>query len=191
MIASVPVVLSIVGAGLAAAWYWRGRHREANSDIVDVPETEIGPDDIAGWDDTDEIAVRYYGIPYCYGKGTPATTDAEAADGLDCSGALQFFLVRLGILSPDYPDRGSAQLAADADPIAWGSQQPGDFAVYPGHVMLVISAPDDQGDSAVFGASGGTEITKGDDPEAFVRGYSSALYRDDFVTFARLKDGKR
>lgn len=131
------------------------------------------------------------GWPYWYGKGDPGTPWSDGPAGVDCSGFAQMGLVLLGELSPAARDRGADTLAADSDPVAVGDQGIGDMAYYPGHVMLVASAPGPDGHSQVIGASGGGRTTLGGDPDARVKLFDTALYRSDFVTYMRLKEDQR
>ena len=127
------------------------------------------------------------GWPYFFGRGSPATKWEDGPKGVDCSGYAQMVLVRLGKLSSSAGDRGARTLANDSDPVAVGAQKPGDLAYYPGHVMVVASSPDKSGHSMVIGASGGTETTLGNDANARVKLFDSAMYRKDFVTYMRLR----
>lgn len=127
------------------------------------------------------------GWPYFFGKGTPATKWSDGPNGVDCSGYAQMVLVKLGLLSATAGDRGAAALADDSDPIAVGEQRAGDMAYYPGHVMIVAGNPGSDGHSPVIGASGGDKLTLGNNPNAKVKLFDSALYRGDFVTYMRLK----
>lgn len=127
------------------------------------------------------------GWPYYFGKGSPATKWADGKNGVDCSGYAQMVLVRLGKLVSTAGDRGAASLADDSNPVEIGDQQAGDLAYYPGHVMVVAGPPGSDGHSPVIGASGGRSYTLGNDPNAKVKYFDTALYRDDFVTYMRLK----
>lgn len=126
------------------------------------------------------------GWPYFFGKGTPATPWSDGPKGVDCSGFAQMALVRLGLLKVTAGDRGARALADAARHVDIGDQQPGDLAIYPGHVMVVADFPGTDGHSSVMGASGGVETTRGNDPHARVKLFKSARYRDDFVCYGRL-----
>ena len=188
------IPLPLLGLGGVALLYvvvtnWG---RDANSAVELVPEVQNE------WDlaDIDPRLIQAIGWPYYYGKGGPSTPwpmDGKPVQ-VDCSGFAQMALVRLGKLSATAPDRSSAQLAADSDPVEVGEQQLGDLAYYPGHVAVVASAPGPSGHSKVLSASGGGRTTLGNDPNARVKVFSSALYRgtyplnkDGFVTYMRLK----
>lgn len=175
-----PALFAVLG-GLG--WlYWR--RRDGNS-----ADEEIEPMD----DDSGLFAPECYalmdarGWPYYWNRGDPGTPWEDGPEGVDCSGFAQMALVKLGIMSDEEPDRSSAGLADVCDPVELGDQVPGDLAYYPGHVMVVISDPlaSQGGHSAVMGASGGERGTLGDNPKAYVKVFSTADYRDDFVTYMR------
>lgn len=131
--------------------------------------------------------VTAWGIPYCWGSGRPSTP--WPPHDADCSGFVQMALVRLGYLSPTYSDRTAHDLVMDSAPIIAGTEILGDLAFYGkgrviSHVMLCL------GPGVVFGASGGTESTRADDPKAFVK-IDRTHYRPDFVCIGRLKPDKR
>ncbi len=183
--------LAIMAAPLSlfglALWAYRRGMNSATEDTSAMSDS-----DATKQSDLPSNVLESLGWPYYFGKGSPSTPWTDGPSGVDCSGFVQMALVRLGKLSPTYGDRGSAALADDSDPIEVGQQEPGDIAYYPGHVMLVASKPDKStGHSAVIGASGGTSTTLGTNPEARVKMFSSAKYRKDFVTYMRLKEGKR
>jgi hypothetical protein len=99
-------------------------------------------------------------------------------------------LVQLGVLTADDPDRNARALADACDKVEIGQQRPGDMALYGGgsHVMIVAGPADADGHSPVAGASGGGESTKGDDPNARVKLYDSALYWSSaFTCYMRIK----
>lgn len=182
----------VVGAAAvavgAAAWFYRRKVVEpANS-----AQEGIAAVNEPTWDDTGSL-YSWLGMKYNYGYGTPKTTPEEAwKDGVDCSGFAQFALAEMGLLDRNYPDRTSTTLGDDCDAIEIGQQEPGDLAFYDGHVMVVATFPDAglDGHSAVIGASGGDSSTKGDNPNACIKQFETALYRDDFLTYGRLKEGK-
>lgn len=177
--------LELVIGGVAAAFVgamWWIKQRGANSDLEEKEEADKSEADKSA-----SVLMDAVGWPYFWGKGTPATPWSEGHEGVDCSGFAQMAMVRLGILSPATPDRGAATMADDFAPVAVGSQRVGDLAYYPGHVMVVVSAPGSDGHSAVMGASGGTATTLGDDPHAYVKVFDTAEYRHDFVTYMRPK----
>jgi len=135
------------------------------------------------------------GSPYYYGRGTPSTPWADLqTKGADCSGAVQMALVKLGKLSSKAADRSVVALANDSDPIAFGSQVPGDIAFYSGHAMLVYSYPRADGHSAVWGMHGGGKSDKGNNPAARLDVMKSANYwphnpadNTGFLTYGRLR----
>jgi cell wall-associated NlpC family hydrolase len=176
--------LALGGIVSAAAGYFWASRRGANSEKEDVAPMSDGRLDATG-----ELSDAL-GWPYFFGKGAPSTRWDAGADGVDCSGFAQMALVRLGLLRPDYTDRGAAALADDSDPVELGRQVPGDLAYYPGHVMVVVGYPGASGHSPVMGASGGRSTTLGNDPSARVKLFDSGAYRSDFVTYMRLKAGK-
>jgi hypothetical protein len=142
------------------------------------------------------VLLAAVGWLYLWG-GAPVTTWAAAvalgAAGkgvVDCSLFCSLALVKLGIRKT-FKRYTSGTLAAACDPVPFGKQRPGDVAIYPGHVMMVLSDPDAKGDSRVIGASGGGSKTRGDDPNARVKTFDSAKYRKDFVCFGRLKAAER
>lgn len=177
----IPLILGGTIGSYALYSYYRGNNSKgggvaSNNNALD--ETE-GLSDSIGW-------------PYFWAKGSPATPWTDGPKGVDCSGYAQMALVRLGILSSGYADRGARALSDDSDPIIVGSQEPGDLAYYGGHVMVVCGYPkDDGGHSAVIGATGGGSLTFGTDPKACVKIYDSALYWSAFICYMRLKDNKR
>ena len=193
----VPVIGAVlVGAALyLGARAWAGAAAEANSRREDAPETEeadVSDDEIAALVDSS------LGWPYWYGKGGPSTPWSDGPDGVDCSGYVQMALVRLGLLPADGPRRRATSdsgailsLANICDPVAVGDEAPGDLAIYPGHVMLVVGETGADGHAAVCGASGGDAETEGNDPNARVKLFASALYRADFVTYGRIKPSYR
>lgn len=143
---------------------------------------------------TDDVAVDASGLvasslgwPYWYGKGNPGTSWSSGASGVDCSGYVQMCLVQMGILPSTAPDRGARTLADICDPLGVGQEQPGDIAIYPGHVMLVVGYPGPDGHAPVCGASGGTSETFGADPNARVKLFTTGAYRGDFCCYGRLK----
>lgn len=182
----MPLALAawLLGLPLLAVMLFVSRRGGTGSAREDSRPTASGAAGLDG--DAAELADSI-GWPYWYGAGTPATPWADGAGGVDCSGYAQMALVRLGLLDPSAPDRSAASLADDSDPLEVGEQRPGDLAYYPGHVMVVASSPGGDGHSAVIGASGGHVYTFGNDPDARVKVFDSALYRDDFVTYMRLR----
>lgn len=166
--------------------------RDANS------TSELVPEVTDEWElsDVDPRLVESIGWPYYYGKGSPSTPWPTGGKQtfVDCSGYAQMALVKLGKLKSTATDRSSSQLAADSDPVEVGQQRVGDLAYYPGHVAVVASAPGPSGHSKVTSASGGGRSTLGNDSNARVKLFSSALYRgtyplnpDGFVTYMRLR----
>lgn len=173
-----PALLALIlGLPVALLAWWVTNRGDGSEREDRLPSDRSAPDELEdslGW-------------PYSFGGGAPSTAWSKGWDGVDCAGYAQMALVRLGLLSSSASDRGARSLADDSDPLEVGEQEPGDLAYYPGHVMIVVSDPGSDGHSAVMGASGGTSITFGDDPNAKVKAFSSALYRGDFVTYMRLR----
>lgn len=136
-----------------------------------------------------------WGIPYCWGAGTPAHGGAEwppeplprglaGGRGFDCSGFAQAALVRLGLLDPKAPDRTAASLWQLATPVDETEARLGDLAFYgPGgrisHVVVCL------GFGATLGANGGGPGTNGDSPKAFVQ-LQPIRYRVDFRGVRRI-----
>lgn len=168
--------VAIFGASYLSYRRGLGSYREdeidsTDTDIIDLPESII----------------KSIGWPYYWGRGKPSMPFEYGINGVDCSGYVQMALVYLGKLSSNAKDRGALDLADDSNPIQVGSQEPGDMAYYPGHVMLVASKPGADGHSAVIGASGGGPTDYGNNPNARVKLFTSALYNKNFVTYMRLK----
>lgn len=182
------VPIALVAAGMALYLLSKqstsSQIEDGNSSLENIEPDEYGvsmPND----------AVELYeaiGWPYNYGMGSPSTPWEDGPKGVDCSGFAQMALVRLGLLSASSIDMSAMSLANACNPVEWGSQRPGDLAIYNGHVMVVYGDPNENGDSRVIGASGGTRDTHGDNPKARVKLFSTAKYRDGFITFGRLKD---
>lgn len=162
-----------------AIWAFRRGINSAKEDMKDTTNTD--------YSDLPSTILGAIGWPYYYGKGSPSTPWSDGPKGVDCSGFVQMALVKLGKLSSTATDRGATQLANDSNPIATGQQKTGDIAVYNGHVMLVAGPPGADGHSPVIGASGGHTYTLGNDPNARVKLFTTAKYRNDFLTYARLK----
>jgi cell wall-associated NlpC family hydrolase len=159
-----------------AAWR-RGSNSAAEDSAEKVSTSGTDADPILG----------ALGWPYFWGRGSPSTPWSDGPKGVDCSGFAQMALVKLGILKSSAGDRGARALADASDPVEVGDQQVGDLAYYPGHVMIVVGPPGDDGHSSVMGASGGGSLTFGNDKNARVKLFSSGKYRDDFVTYMRLR----
>lgn len=118
-----------------------------------------------------------WGTPYSWGAGEPKLSidgwprgvkGLKGGIGWDCSGFAQAALVRLGILSPDAPDRSSAALFDATRPVPAAGERMGDLAFYgplgrASHVMVVV------GPGVVLGARGGDQTTNGDAFRAFVQ----------------------
>lgn len=180
--------LPIFALGGIAAYAWARARDQDDSTREDEPEVS----DYEGVDVYDELVdliASSLGWPYYYGRGTPQTPWSDGPRGVDCSGYVQMFLRELGELDANAADRNALGLANAADAVPVGQQQPGDFAYYNGHVMMVAGPPGADGHSPVIGASGGDSGTYGDDPNARIKIFRSALYRGDFVTYCRLKEG--
>lgn len=141
---------------------------------------------------------------YTWG-GAPATWAeamalAAAGQGVcDCSGYARVALRHLHLWPSAWGNgRPTTRIFADnCDPVPLGQQRPGDLAYYPGHVMVVLSYPHPELlASAVIGASGGREGTRGNNPNARVKIFPTHLYRrgrdgkQDFITFMRPKQSR-
>jgi cell wall-associated NlpC family hydrolase len=168
----------MLGAAAAAAGgAWWVRQRGANSAREDMAENLSVV--------CDPTLATALGWPYWFGKGSPSTPWESGPDGVDCSGFAQMALVKLNKLSSSARDRGARTLADESDPIELGQQRIGDLAYYPGHVMVVAGTPGPDGHSPVIGASGGGELDLGNNPNARVKLFSTALYNTEFVTYMR------
>jgi hypothetical protein len=210
----LPILAAVGFVGLLALPRKR-RRRSAYSFNSTVDSASEGMADVltedgvnVDFDDATMYAIGdALGWPYRWGAGNPSTPWADGDNGVDCSGFVQMALVKLGKLAASSTDRGAIALANAANPIVVGHQRPGDFAVYRGqHVMLVVSGPRTNIGlhSHVMGASGGGNLitlpdgsrvrVQGYDPnapgyssKARVKAFSTALYRKDFLTYARLR----
>lgn len=186
---ALPLAALLLGGG-ALFSLSRGGAVGDSSTREDMAEAKVTGSGIA--------AVLLSALGWLYTWGGAAVTTWSAAAALhaagkavvDCSLFASLALVKMG-LRRTFKRYTAATLANACDPIAWGKQMPGDIAIYPGHVMIVLTAPDAHGDSSVIGASGGGSQTHGDDPNARVKTFKSAKYRGDFVTFGRLKATER
>lgn len=177
MIALIPLVALVS----VAYWAYSRGVNSAKEDMKSTDNTYIS--------DLPSDVLSSIGWPYYYGKGSPSTPWDDGKNGVDCSGYAQMVLVKLGKLSKSASDRGASKLADDSNPVSVGSQKTGDLAYYPGHVMVVAGPPGADGHSPVIGASGGNALTLGNDPNAKIKLFSTAKYRNDFVTYMRLKNG--
>lgn len=183
-----------VAVGIFAVLFSKSRGGAVgeNSMREDMPETSASGNVGAA-----AVLLDALGWLYTWGGAAGVTTwaaaKAIAAKGLgvvDCSLFVSLALVVMGIRKT-FRRYTSGGLAAASDPIAWGKQVPGDIVYYPGHVMMVLSHPDANGDSQVIGASGGGSKTHGDNPNAKVKVFASMKYRKDFVCVMRLKASER
>lgn len=127
------------------------------------------------------------GWPYFYSRGAPSTPWVDGKKGVDCGGYALMVSVHIGDILPTCPDMNTSAIADACDKVEVGSQGPGDFAYYPGHIMVVATDPGADGHSGVIGCSGGGRLTLGNDPKACVKTFVTALYRDDFVCYMRWK----
>jgi hypothetical protein len=180
----MPIILLLIGAGVGL--YILSKKTDlvtTNSENEAMPST----DDLSLIDQSLDPIIDSVGWPYFYTLGSPSTKWESGSLGVDCSGYVLMCLVRLGIISEKTNDMNTATIANECDPVEIGSQIPGDIAYYPGHVMLVCNYPGANGHSAVVGASGGGRTTIGNDPNARVKVFTTAKYRDDFVCYMRFK----
>jgi cell wall-associated NlpC family hydrolase len=89
-----------------------------------VPSAPLG----AGHPEAASIAMRYLGVPYVWGGGTPA--------GFDCSGLVMYVYAQLGILLPHF----AAAQYGFGTPVPRDQLQPGDLVFFDGlnHVGIYI-----------------------------------------------------
>jgi len=178
----------LAAAAGATALIAGGRKKPTDEpEIADTDDTEVTVG--YGWEDVSALVDESLGWPYYWGKGSPGTPWTDGPLGADCNGYAQMFLVELGVLDQGAPDRGVSAMANVCDPIAVGDQQPGDLALYngAGHVMVVAGPPGADGHSPVCGASSGGSSDFGDNPDARVKLFTTALYWSKFNTYMRLK----
>ena len=175
----MPILFLAFGA--AAIWYLSritdlapNSEKEDLAYLADNTLVQLPIEDSIGW-------------PYFYSKGSPSTPWEDGKEGIDCGGYALMVSVRIGDLQSSCPDMNTKSIADNCDKIEVGSQRPGDFAYYPGHVMVVCSEPMSNGHSAVIGASNGTRTTLGNNPDAKVKVFTTPNYRDDFVCYMRWK----
>lgn len=123
------------------------------------------------------------GVPYYYGAGRG---EPYPADGYDCSGYVDSALRAAGFDLPWSADYASCATMLDVlgepIPVSYGEEPPiGSIVAYgdPGKITHVVLSTG----SGVIGASGGTSSTKGDDPNARVKEFPTAWYRDDLVGY--------
>lgn len=130
-----------------------------------------------------EVFREALGVPYYYGAGRG---ESYPADGYDCSGYVDSALRAAGYSLPWDASLASCATMMDVlgDPVKleYGEEAPvGSIVAYGdadriSHVVLSTG-------SGVIGASGGTSSTRGDDPNAYVKEFSTAWYRDDLVGY--------
>ncbi len=125
------------------------------------------------------------GQPYSWGAGGPGApwpvgaAGERGGRGWDCSGLVAAAWSGLLLLPWAGPRFWTGSVEALCDGVAFGDQRPGDAVLYEGHITLVMTWPDGQGDSFVLSASNGGRDTNGDDPAANVKVFSSMRYRGD------------
>lgn len=189
----LPLGAALLGVGFLFSLSRGGAVGEssAREDMAESTKISSSGTGIAG------VLLAAVGWLYTWGGAAGLTTWAAAValagrgvGVVDCSLFASLALVKMGIRKT-FKRYTAMSLANACDPIAWGDQQPGDVAIYPGHVMIVLTGPDGKGDSRVIGASGGGSSTHGDNPNARVKTFDSARYRKDFVCFGRLKTSER
>lgn len=124
------------------------------------------------------------GVPYYYGAGRGLPYPNEA--GYDCSGYVDSALRAAGFALPWEADYASCATMLDVlgepIPVSYGEEPPiGSIVAYgdPGKITHVVLSTGD----GVISASGGTSSTKGDDPNAYVKEFPTAWYRDDLVGY--------
>ena len=131
-----------------------------------------------------EVFREALGVPYYYGAGRGKPYPAST--GYDCSGYVDSALRAAGYSLPWEPELASCatMLSVLGEPftLEYGEEAPVGAIVAYGdsdrisHVVLSTGA-------GVIGASGGTSSTRGDDPDAYVKEFSTAWYRDDLVGY--------
>lgn len=175
----------IVELALGAGLLWLASRKRTDDS---TREDDVPTDDDNQVDGSVSILATSIGWPYSWGMGGPSTPWELGYEGVDCSGYALMAAVVLGQIGADSPRYNAAEMADNCDPVAIGEQRPGDFAYYPGHVMVVCGWPGGDGHSAVIGASGGNSSVHGDNPNARVKVFDSALYNSKFVTYMRWKE---
>jgi hypothetical protein len=131
------------------------------------------------------------GRPYSWGGGGPGAPwpAGDAGDGggvgWDCSGLVGAAWAALLLIPWSTPRFWTGSVEALCERVPLGSQRPGDAVLYDGHIVLVLTWPDANGDSLVLSASNGGRGTNADDPGATVKVWSSWRYRSDAKTALR------
>ncbi len=125
--------------------------------------------------------LRLMGTWYRWGGKDPK-------NGIDCSGVVTWALYKTG--GPDLRQQHNSSYMFDRYPLA-DEPQPGDLAMYPRHVMVLLWRRRDSGLWAVMGASGGDSETTTKEIAlargARVTAYGSHMYRSDFRGFRSME----
>ena len=168
------LIFAVAGVAL---WYFSTKSIDTttpddNSRLGD----DMSSKDLSLIDSSVSYLIDELGQPYVWGDN-------------DCSEWLLRVARANGLCPADWPDMNTLGIANACDKVEIGYQEPGDFAYYNGHVMMVCSYPiESNGNhSAVVGMSGGGRGTDGTDPNACVKLFDRANYRSDFVCYMRPK----
>lgn len=131
--------------------------------------------------------------PYYYGR--PASflpsgnIEIVKTNGADCSGGVLAVCVDNGLITAEWANahRITSAIFAACEDLGtdWGAAKVGDLACYSGHVGLVVAFDGDDGCPLMLNWSGGTSVTKGDNPNASAK-LQRVDYRADFTGFRRL-----
>jgi len=145
------VIIVLSGVGLLAGTILISRSGQKSVKGGKVPDASQGSLDTAVVK-FQALVDSTVGWPYVHGGGGPGRLSAGRT-GVDCSGYVTNILYKIGLV--DGEARVNADwLRAHATPIPKGQQQPGDVLAFHGHVELVYSYPDTNGEVVLIGASG-------------------------------------
>jgi len=108
--------------------------------------------------------------------------------GADCSGGALAVAVDNNLISAEWANahRDTSSIFAATTDLGkdWGAVVPGDLACFAGHVGIVIGIDGTDGCPLMLNWSGGTSVTKGDNPNACAK-IQRIDYRKDFTGFRR------